>query len=167
MSDFRIYWKNFAADRDAFGFGAASPLSDWRTSATRFYESVENGDWLWFFTNGQACNMPESTAGYLVNLFRVQSKEPNQGDDQLYVPEKFRYTIFADKECCFWFDPPVFVDVFIRPGGHPADWHIGKLIQGPQPLKEETVAELEKALQREQSNVFARINSIRKGVNAR
>ena len=165
MRDFRIYWKNYAVDCNNFGFGIARPLIDWRTSATRFFEAVQPGDWLWFFTSGQACDMPATTAGYLVHLFCVERKEPNKGDDTHYPTEEFRYAIWAATDRCFWLDPPLLVDAIIRPGEHPADRHIGQLIQGPQAMKDAAVAMLEKALQRDRSELFARLSAIRDSAN--
>jgi hypothetical protein len=163
MADFCIYWRNFAKDCDAYGFGRSKPLFDWRTSSTSLYDAVRSGDWLWFFACGEACGAPERTAGYLVELFSVREREPNRGDDTPYNPEDFRYTIWADKALCFWVEPPLLVDAIIRPGGQPTSRHIGNLLQGPRRLKEEMVVRLEKVLRHERSTLFSRLSQVRNG----
>src|SRR5262245_54363501 len=149
MSDYCIYWKNFAADCETYRYCEEEPIFDWRTSATKIYESLRPGDWFWFFTSGDKCEMPRKTAAYLVSIFQVASKVPKSGDDDPYPPTDYKYTIWADKSRCIWVAPPFFVDEIVRPGRHPETVHIGSLLQGPRQLSDESVTRLKKKLQRE------------------
>jgi hypothetical protein len=162
MRDYCIYCKNFANDCDRYGYDSSKPLFDWRSDSTRLYDAVRPGDWFWFFTNGTACGMPEGTAGYLVNLFAVKSKERNRGDDEPYAPPDFRSTIWAEPSQCFWVDPPLLVDAIIRPAGHAASRHIGNLLQGPRAMGEDTVSRLNRALQRERVVLYTTVAEARR-----
>jgi hypothetical protein len=161
MSDYCIYWKNFAADCESYGYGEENPLFDWRTNATKIYESLLVGDWFWFLTSGDKCDMPRKTAAYLVSIFQVDRREFNQDDDPPYSSIGFRYTIWADKSRRMWVAPPLLVDEIVRPGGHSEKVHIGNLLQGPRGLSEEAATRLKGKIQRERQEVFARLFGVK------
>src|SRR5262249_44696883 len=115
------------------------------------------GDWFWFFTSGEKCEMARKTAGYLVSIFQVLSCEANKGDDPPYSPTNYKYTIRADKSRCIWIATPLLVDEIIRPAGHGKREHIGNLLQGPRRLSEMAVSRLKTALEREGSDVIAQL----------
>jgi hypothetical protein len=146
MADFAIYWKNLAKDCERYGYGPDKPLFDWRTNSERLFRQLGRGGRLWFIASGTTCGAAESTSAYLVNAYRVDRVETNTGDDPIYPPDEFRYTVWADRATCRWMDPPLLIDALLRPAGRKADRHIGNSLQAPRRLGDEALANLQQLL---------------------
>ncbi len=142
MADFGIYWKNFAKEGEQGDW----PCLGWFTNSERLARQIQAGDRLWLFTTGDACDMPESKMGYLVQLFVVESVAGNPGSNHEYPPTDFAFFIRGSKAGCIKVDPPLLVDTIIREPGTNTDLSIGKVRQSPWKMKEEMASALRSLL---------------------
>ena len=153
MADFGIYWKNFARERQQGDW----PCTRWFTNSARLGRHLSPEDRLWLFTSGDACAMPESKLGYLVEIFIVQEVGKNPGTNAAYPPADFKYAIQGDPARCVAVGPPLLVDRLIREDESEARLSIGTARQGPWRLKEGMAATLEDRLRLERRDLFERI----------
>ena len=89
MADYLIYWRNYALDRDTYGYADDNPLADWRTSAEVLHRQLKPGDRMWFVVAGESCNREIATAAYLANVYRVREIVANSGDNPIIRPMSF------------------------------------------------------------------------------
>src|SRR5262249_23626302 len=109
MSDFGIYWKNYAKETSEEDWR----LSRWVTNSERLGR-CSAGDRLWFFTSGNKCGMAESQAGFLVALLTVSTVQDNRENDPDYPACDFHYVIRGEESRCFPVKPPLSVDNILR-----------------------------------------------------
>jgi hypothetical protein len=142
MTNVLIYWRDFKRN-------CKDELADerawfWHSNAS-LIGGLHGGDRLWFVTSGKILRHEVAQAGFLVGLWRVQEVIANPCDDPAYPADRFRYRAIADSSASFLLDDPVFVDHLVRPAGRDSAVSIGRFLQGPRKLKDETVRLLQAA----------------------
>ncbi len=69
----------------------------------------------------------------------MQEVKENPGDDPAYPKDDYRYRIVANETESVTFEEPVLVDHILRPEGRDKAASIGRFLQGPRKLKDQTV----------------------------
>lgn len=136
MTDVLIYWRDFRQNwvRQFAGERAFY----WHSNAKLLGELLP-GDRLWFVTSGKNLKQEAEQAGFLVAVWQVQEVKENPGDDPAYPTKEYKYRIVASEEGTLSFDEPVVVDHILRPEGRDKAASIGRFLQGPRKLKDQTV----------------------------
>ena len=145
MTDVLIYWRDY---RQNWVYQLVEERSFyWHTNA-RLFEEATPGDRLWFVTAGKNIahvDMNAQQAGFLVGVWQVAKVTANPGDDPAYPQGNYRYRVVTDASASFLFDVPVHIDHIVRPVGRDSSIAIGRFLQGPRKLRDETVRELRSA----------------------
>lgn len=136
MTDVLIYWRDyrqnwvrqFAGERGTF----------WHSNAKLLGELVP-GDRLWMVTSGANVETDAKQAGFLVSIWTVRKVVENPGDDPAYPHDEYRYRVVADPDHVVRFDDAVPVDHILRPHGKDKTVSIGRFLQGPRKLNEDTI----------------------------
>jgi hypothetical protein len=131
MSAYAVYWKNFAKDRAAGNW----PCPRWYSNFA-ILRDLEAGDLLFLFASGKACQKPEQHAGYLVQLFEVESVGRNPGDNASYPADEFEYVISASAQGAA-LTPRLLVDSIVRLPEHLPEMPIGQIRQQPHRLTDD------------------------------
>jgi hypothetical protein len=100
---------------------------------------LQPGDRLWFVTSGKNLRHDAEQAGFLVAVWQVQEVNDNPGDDDRYPKDDYRFRIVPNEGESVTFDEPVLVDHILRPEGQDRAVSIGRFLQGPRKLKDQTV----------------------------
>lgn len=90
-------------------------------------------------TSGKHLKQEAEQAGFLVAVWQVQEVMENPGDDPAYPKDDYRYRIVASETESLNFEEPVLVDHILRPEGRDKAASIGRSLQGPRILKDQTV----------------------------
>jgi hypothetical protein len=90
-------------------------------------------------TSGKNVRVEVEQAGFLVAIWIVKEVMENAGEDQEYPSEEYRYRIVAEDEESITFSDPVAVDHILRPQGRDNAVSIGRFLQGPRKLRENTL----------------------------
>jgi hypothetical protein len=136
MTDVLLYWRDyrqnwvrqFAGERAYF----------WHSNAKLLGELLP-GDRLWFVTSGKNLRQKAEQAGFLVTVWQVKEVVPNPGDDPAYPPDDYRFRVIGNDSESLVLDDPVLVDHILRPEGRDKAVSIGRFLQGPRKLKDQTV----------------------------
>lgn len=136
MTDVLIYGRDYRRNWD--GRFAGERASYWHSNAGLLGE-LHPGDRLWFVTSGQNLGAEAKQAGVLVAVWQVHAVVENPGDDPTYPRDDYRYRIIPNEADSITFDEPVLVDHILRPEGRDKGVSIGRYLQGPRKLKDQTV----------------------------
>lgn len=136
MSDVLIYWRDYRQNWVRQFAGERAYY--WHLNAKLLGE-LQPGDRLWFVTSGKNLREEAEQAGFLVAVWQVQEVKDNPGDDPAYPNDDYRYRIIATETESLNFDEPVLVDHILRPEGRDKVVSIGRFLQGPRKLKDQTV----------------------------
>lgn len=135
MTDVLVYWRDYRrnwADQTA-GRG-------WRWhSKAQLLGGLQPGDHLWMVTSGANLKHEAAQAAFLVAVWMVKQVVVNPGDDPAYPSEDYRYRVIADEGQSLILDPPSPVDHILRKPGQDRAVSIGRFLQGPRKLKDETL----------------------------
>ena len=131
MTNVLIYWRDYCKN-------AEGQVTAWHSNAKLLGELLP-GDRLWFVTSGKNLRQEAEQAGFLVAVWQVQEVKQNPGDDPAYPKADYRYRIVASEGESMRFDEPVLVDHVLRPEGSDKAVSIGRFLQGPRKLKDQTV----------------------------
>jgi hypothetical protein len=131
MTDVLIYWRDYRKNAEA-------PMKAWHSNA-QMLRDVQPGDRLWFVTSGKNLGHDAVQAGFLVAVWQVQEVRDNPGDDPSYPKTDYRIRIVPNEGESVTFDDPVPVDHLIRPEGRDKATAIGRFLQGPRKLKDQTI----------------------------
>jgi len=136
MSDILVYWRDYRAN-SAKEPGAFLP---WHSSAA-VMGRLQTGDRLWMVTSGRIARFEPASAGFLVEVRRVQQVIENLGEDPAYPRDRYCYRVLAARDSE---SPPVplLVDDIIRPANSSMQVSIGSLLQGPRQLSAERIKAL-------------------------
>jgi hypothetical protein len=140
MSDVLVYWRDYKKNPAEASGGTCR----WHSNARMFAE-LHAGDRLWMVTSGKNLGQEAEQAGFLVAAWQVREVAANPGDDPAYPSDRYRYRVVADATASIPFDEPVLVDHIVRPAGCDRAAAIGRFLQGPRRLKDETVRLLRSA----------------------
>jgi hypothetical protein len=131
MTDVLIYWRDYRKN-------ASHPVWHWHSNS-RLLSERQAGDGLWFVSSGKNLGLEPEQAGFLVAFWSVQEVIANPGDEPAYPPEDYRFRVVANVGEWIQFDEPVLVDHILRPEGRDKAESIGRFLQGPRKLKDQTV----------------------------
>jgi hypothetical protein len=131
MADMLIYWRDYRKN-------AEEPILAWHSNA-KLLGDLAPGDRLWFVTSGKNLRHEAEQAGFLVAVWQVQEVGENPGDDHDYPKDDYRFRILRSEGESLTFDEPVPVDHILRPDGRDKAVSIGRFLQGPRKLKDQTV----------------------------
>lgn len=137
MTDVLLYWRDYRKN-------AETPISAWHSNAQLLGE-LHPGDRLWFVTSGKNLRAEVEQAGFLVAVWQVKEVVPNPGDDPAYPPDDYRFRVVRNEAESLTLDEPVLVDHILRPEGRDKAVSIGRFLQGPRKLKDQTVRQLRAA----------------------
>jgi hypothetical protein len=137
MTDVLIYWRDYR--QNWIRQFAGERAYHWHSNAKLLGE-LHPGNRLWFITSGKNLRQEAEQAGYLVAVWQVQEVVENPSDDPAYPKHDYRYRIVANEAESVAFDEqPVLVDYILRPDGRDKAVSIGRFLQGPRKLKDQTV----------------------------
>jgi hypothetical protein len=131
MVDVLIYWRDYRKN-------AEGPIPAWHSNS-QMLGDLQPGDRLWFVTSGKNLRHDAEQAGFLVAVWQVQEVKDNPGDDDCYPKDDYRFRIVPNEGESVNFDEPVLVDHILRPEGRDKAASIGRFLQGPRKLKDQTV----------------------------
>jgi hypothetical protein len=131
MTDVLIYWRDYRKN-------AEGPIPAWHSNAKLLGELLP-GDRLWFVTSGKNLRQEAEQAGFLVAVWQVREVIQNPGDDPAYPKDEYRNRIVASAGESVVLDEAVLVDHILRPEGRDKAMSIGRFLQGPRKLKDQTV----------------------------
>lgn len=131
MTDVLLYWRDYRKNAEA-------PISAWHSNAKLLTE-LQPGDRLWFVTSGKNLRAEAEQAGFLVAVWQVKEVVPNPGDDPTYPSDDYRFRVIVNEVESMTLDEPVQVDHILRPEGRDKAVSIGRFLQGPRKLKDQTV----------------------------
>jgi hypothetical protein len=131
MTDVLIYWRDYRKN-------ATHPVWNWHSNS-RLLSERKPGDGLWFVTAGKNLGLDPQQAAFLVAFWSVQEVIPNPGDEPNYPLKDYRYRVVANLSDWMPFNEPVLVGDIVRPQGRDKAASIGKFLQGPRKLKDQTV----------------------------
>jgi hypothetical protein len=137
MNDVLLYWRDYRKN-------AETPIGAWHSNAKLLGE-LQPGDRLWFVTSGKNLGAEAEQAGFLVAVWQVKEAFDNPGDDFAYQTDDYRYRVIANEAESLVLDEPVLVDHILRPEGRDKAVSIGRFLQGPRKLKDQTVRQLRAA----------------------
>ncbi len=135
MTDILIYWRDYR--QNWIRRFAGERAYHWHSNA-RLLSGLQPGDRLWFVTSGKNLRHEAEQEGFLVAVWHVQEVMDNPGDDPAYPKEDYRYRIVA-AELEALEDKLIRVDHVVRPEGRDKAISIGRFLQGPRKLKDETI----------------------------
>jgi hypothetical protein len=136
MTDVLVYWRDYQQN---WVRQFAGPRGwHWHSKATVLGE-LQPGDHLWLVTSGANLDQEAKQAGFLVAIWTVKRAMVNPGDDPAYPVEDYRFRVVADESDSFVLEQPVPVDHILRPHGRDRTISIGRFLQGPRRLKDETL----------------------------
>jgi hypothetical protein len=138
MSDVLIYWRDYRKN-------LITGVTAWHSNA-RLLGKLLPGDLLWFVTSGKNLQQEAESAGYLVAVWQVEEVTENPGDNPTYPKTAYRWRILANEAGSVEFEEPVLVDPILRPAGRDSTVSIGRFLQGPRKLKDQTVRRLREAV---------------------
>lgn len=131
MTDVLLYWRDYRKNAEA-------GVSAWHSNA-KLLGQLQPADRLWFVTSGKNLRQEAEQAGFLVAVWQVQEVMENPGDDPAYPKDDYRYRVVASGTESLTFEEPVLVDHILRPEGRDQAVSIGRFLQGPRKLKDQTV----------------------------
>jgi hypothetical protein len=131
MADVLVYWRDYRKN-------AEGPITAWHSNAQLLGELLP-GDRLWFVTSGKNLRQDGEQAGFLVAVWQVQEAKENPGEDPAYPRDDYRYRIVGNEAESMTFEEPILVDHILRPEGRDKAVSIGRFLQGPRKLKDQTV----------------------------
>ena len=131
MTDVLVYWRDYRKN-------AEGPITAWHSNSPMLGD-LQPGDRLWFVTSGKNLRHDAEQAGFLVAVWQVQEVKDNPGDDDRYPKDDYRFRIVPNEGESVNFDEPVLVDHILRPEGRDKAASIGRFLQGPRKLKDQTV----------------------------
>jgi len=142
MTDVLIYWRDYRQNWIRQFTGEYAYY--WHSNA-RMLLDLHAGDRLWLVTSGVNLGEQAKQAGFLVGIWQVREVIANPGDDPAYPLAVYRYRIIADETASMMFDEPVLADHILRPARRDKTVSIGRFLQGPRKLKDETIRLLRSA----------------------
>ena len=142
MADILLYWRDFKQDWVRQFAGEYAYF--WHSNA-RILINLQAGDRLWLVTSGKNIGHEVQQTGFLVGIWQVREVITNPGDDPTYPKTDYRYRVVADPTASMTFEEPVLVDHILRPARRDKTVSIGRFLQGPRKLKDETIRLLKSA----------------------
>ena len=136
MSDYLVYWPDFAKDRVSSNF----PTLNWYSDHILFY-SLLRGDHLWLIAPGEAFD-PPLPEPFLVQEFVVESSSKNLDDNPLFPAATFRYFITAQAARTRAFEPPLNFDTLLRSWSNKKIRHLTTSLQTPRALTTTQAADI-------------------------
>jgi len=137
MTDVLLYWRDYRKNTEM-------PMTAWHSNAMLLGE-LHPGDRLWFVTSGKNLRHEAEQAGFLVAVWQVNQVVPNPGDDPAYPPDGYRFRVIGNEAESLVLDEAVLVDHILRPEGRDKAVSIGRFLQGPRKLKDQTLRQLRAA----------------------
>ena len=136
MADLLIYWRDYQQNwiRQFAGHRA----HHWHSNA-QVIGTLQAGDHLWLVTSGKCIRHEVEQAGFLLAIWQVKKVVENPDDDPAYPQEDYRYRIIANREESINLDEPVLVDHILRPARASKAVSIGRFLQGPRKLNDQTL----------------------------
>ncbi len=131
MTDVLVYWRDYRKN-------ATGPVAGWHSNS-QLLAKLHPGDRLWLVTSGKSLGHEAEQAGFLVAVWQVQEVVENPGDDETYPREDYRYRIVPEHRGSILLDEPVPVDHILRPARGSKAISIGRYLQGPRRLDDQTV----------------------------
>jgi hypothetical protein len=131
MTDVLIYWRDYRKN-------ASGPVAGWHSNS-QLLAKLHPGDRLWMVTSGKNLGQDAEQAGFLVAVWQVEQVVENPGDDPSYPHDEFRYRIVSNHGESIALKEPVPVDHVLRPARGNKGVSIGRYLQGPRRLDDQTV----------------------------
>lgn len=132
MTEVLVYWRDYRWNIDE------NRVHGWYSNA-RLLGGVTEGDRIWLVTSGKNVGHDAKQAGFLVAIWTVREVVENSGDDPAYPADQYRFVAWADSDEAITFADPVPVDHILRPHGRDKTVSIGRFLQGPRRLNDNTV----------------------------
>jgi hypothetical protein len=126
-----VYWRDY-------GKHTTGLVTGWHSNS-QVLAKLLPGDRMWLVTSGKSLEQEAEQAGFLVAVWQVQEVVENPGDDEAYPKETHRYRIVADHRESISLDEPVVVDHIVRPARANKTISIGRYLQTPRKLDDQTV----------------------------
>ena len=134
MTDVLIYWRDYRR------IGAMPVTRAWQWhSKAKVLGILQPGDHLWMVTSGENLRQEAKQAAFLVAIWMVKKVITNPNDDPTYPAENYTFRVIADKKKSVVLDPPPPVDRILREVGQDREVSIGRFLQGPRRIKDETL----------------------------
>lgn len=135
-TDMLIYWRDYR--QNWVRQFAGERASMWHSNA-KLLGDLQSGDHLWMVTSGAGVGNEAKQAGFLVAIWSVQEVIENPGDDPAYPRDEYRFRVVSDTEHAIAFADPILVDHILRPQGRDKAVSIGRFLQGPRKLNDNTL----------------------------
>ena len=131
MTDVLIYWRDYKKN-------ATGRYAGWHSNS-QLLGKLLPGDRMWMVTSGKALGHEAEQAGFLVAVWQVAEAIGNPDDDPNYPGEKFRYRIIPNEAHSIILTEPVLVDHVLRPERANKAVSIGRFLQGPRKITDQTM----------------------------
>ena len=135
-TDVLIYWRDFRQNWERQFDGDRASM--WHSNA-KVVSELQPGDHLWMVTSGAGVGNDATQAGFLVGIWKVKEVLENPDGDPAYPREDYRFRVVADAEHDIAFADPIPVDHILRPEGRDKAVSIGRFLQGPRKLNQNTL----------------------------
>ena len=140
MADVLVYWRDYRRNKS----GAGERTWQWH-SKSKVLGNLQPGDHLWMVTSGENLKQEAKQAGFLVVIWTVKKVIANPNDDPAHSGGNYTFRVIADKKQSVVLDPPPPVDHILRKLGQDREVSIGRFLQGPRRIKDETLRLLKAA----------------------
>jgi hypothetical protein len=137
MTDVRIYWRDYKKN-------ATGRYAGWHSNS-QLLGKLLPGDRMWMVTSGKGLGHEAEQAGFLVAVWQVAEAIENPDDDSGYPREKFRYRILPNEAHSITLAGPLLVDHLLRPERASKGLSIGRFLQGPRKITDQTMRRLRAA----------------------
>lgn len=131
VTDVLIYWRDCKKN-------ATGQYAGWHSNS-QLLGKLLPGDRMWMVTSGKGLGHEAEEAGFLVAVWQVSEAIENPDDDLDYPREKFRYRIIPDEAHSITLTEPVLVDHVLRPERANKGLSIGRFLQGPRKITDQTM----------------------------
>jgi hypothetical protein len=158
MENWLIYWADFDAERQAYGWPPPSPTERpfgwWRTSNAWLKDNLCHGDRLWLFTSGKLCGYldePRIYQTFLPEVLLFDECDDNPDFNRPNHPaSRWKFRLWVQEEGGLAIDPPLLVEdiIFPDPRAFPPSGGqtVGERLQRPRKLKTSALRTLRERL---------------------
>jgi hypothetical protein len=135
--DVLIYWRDYRKN-------TTGPVAGWHSNS-RLLAKLQPGDRFWMVTSGKSIGHEADQVGFLVAVWQVQEVIENPGDDVAYPRQDYHWRIVPNEGESINLTEPVPVDHILRPARGNKAVSIGRFLQGPRKLDDQTLRLLKTA----------------------